>query len=41
MPGVLLRGKGVTIRRAIDDLVVIAACGPAEDFKDQVKFLPL
>ena len=41
MPGVIVRGKGVTIRRAIDDLLIIAGCGAAEDFKDQVRFLPL
>ena len=40
MPGDIVRGKGVTIRRAIDDLVIIADCGIAEDFKDQVRFLP-
>jgi len=41
MPGVIVRGKGVTIRQAIDDLLLIAQCGIAEDFKDQVRFLPL
>jgi predicted nuclease of predicted toxin-antitoxin system len=39
MPGVLVRGKGVTIRQAIDDLILVACCGTAEDFRDQVKFL--
>jgi len=37
----VVRGKGVTIRHAIDDLLLIATCGLAEDFKDQVKHLPL
>ncbi len=41
MPGVIVRGKGVTIRQAIDELLVAALCGTAEDFKDQVVFLPL
>ncbi len=41
MPGLIVRGKGVSIRQAIDDLLFIAACGLAEDFKDQVKHLPL
>jgi hypothetical protein len=41
MPGVIVRGKGTTIRQAIDDLLLIACCGCAEDFKDQVWFLPL
>jgi hypothetical protein len=41
MPGLIVRGKGVTIRQAIDDLLLVACCGAAEDFKDQVHFLPL
>ncbi len=41
MPGDIVRGNGVTIRRAIDDLLIIAGCGATEDFKDQVRFLPL
>ena len=41
MPGLIVRGKGVTIRQAIDDLLLLATCGLAEDFKDQVEHLPL
>jgi predicted nuclease of predicted toxin-antitoxin system len=41
MPGVVVRGKGVSIGQAIDDLLIIASCGTVEDFKDQVKHLPL
>jgi len=41
MPEVLVRGKGVTIRQAIDDLMLVAHCGTAEEFKDQVRFLSL
>ena len=41
MAGVLVRGKGVTIRQAIDELLVVTHCGDAENFKDQVRFLPL
>jgi hypothetical protein len=41
MPGVIVRRKAVSVRRAIEDLLVIAGCGVAEDFKDQVRFLPL
>ncbi|HVS36675.1 MAG TPA: DUF5615 family PIN-like protein [Gemmataceae bacterium] len=41
MPGVIVRGKGVTIRQAIDELLLAACCGVADDFKDQVQFLPL
>ncbi len=41
MPGVLVRRRGVTIRQAINDLILVAHCGRPEDFKDQVQFLPL
>lgn len=41
MPGVIVRSHSVSIRQAIDDLLLIAQCGVVEDFKDQVKFLPL
>ncbi len=41
MPGVIVRGAGVSLRQAIDDLHLAATCGVPEDFKDQVKFLPL
>ena len=40
MPGVLVRGKGVSIREAIDTLELAACCGTAEDFKDRILFLP-
>jgi hypothetical protein len=40
MPGVIVRGKAVTVGQAIDDLVLVAQCGATEDFRDQVKFLP-
>lgn len=41
MPGLIVRGKGVTIHNAIDDLLLMAICGLPDDFKDQVKHLPL
>jgi hypothetical protein len=41
MPGLIVRGKGVAILRAIDDLLLISCCGNTEDFKDQVTYLPL
>jgi predicted nuclease of predicted toxin-antitoxin system len=42
MPGVIVRDEtAVTIRQAIDDLLVIALCSAADDFKDQVFYLPL
>jgi hypothetical protein len=41
MPGVVVCGKSVTIGQAIDDLELIACCSDPDDFRDQVKFLPL
>jgi hypothetical protein len=41
MPGLIVCGKGVTIGQAIDSLELAASCGVPEDFKDQVRFLPL
>jgi hypothetical protein len=41
MPGLIVRGKHVTIRQAIDELLLVAFCGEVEDFKDSVEFLPL
>jgi len=41
MPGVIVRGKLVPIRQAIDDLLLVAFGGAADDFKHQVTYLPL
>jgi hypothetical protein len=41
MPGLLVRRKGTTLRQAIDGLLLIAHCGVAEDFRNQVRFFPL
>jgi hypothetical protein len=41
MAGVIILGKGVTIGQAVDDPLLAAECGEADDFKDQVKSLPL
>jgi hypothetical protein len=41
MPGVIVRGKGVSVRKAIDELLIIADCGIPEDFRGRVEFLPL
>jgi predicted nuclease of predicted toxin-antitoxin system len=41
MPGLIVRRKSVPIRHAIDEILLAACCGVAEDFKDQVHFLPL
>jgi predicted nuclease of predicted toxin-antitoxin system len=40
MAGVIVRGKDLDIGEAIDALELAVTCGAAEDFKDQVKFLP-
>lgn len=42
MPGLIVRNEQtVTIRQAIDELLVVACCGLVDDFKDQVRYLPL
>ena len=41
MPGVIVCDQAVSIRAAIEDLHIIATCGQAEDFQDQVQWLPL
>lgn len=41
MPGLIVRKKGVAIRQAIQDLLIVAICGLPEDFKDQITYLPL
>jgi hypothetical protein len=41
LPGVILRPRRVTIRQAIEDLLVVSECGEPEDFRDQVVILPL
>jgi hypothetical protein len=41
MPGVLVRDKDLPIGRSIDEILLAPQCGSAEDFKDQVRFLPL
>ena len=41
MPGLIVRGSGVTVRQAIDELAVAACCGDPDDFKDKVIFLPI
>ncbi len=39
MPGVLVRGKGVTVAEAIENLELVALAGTPEDFRDQVRYL--
>jgi predicted nuclease of predicted toxin-antitoxin system len=41
MPGVIARADGVTVRQAIDSLELAVCCGVADDFKDQVVFMPI
>lgn len=41
MPGLVVRGKGTPIRQAIDELLLIAVAGTPEEFKDQVRYLPI
>ncbi len=41
MPGVIVRTEEVSVRQAIDDLELVVCAGTSEDFKDQVRFLPI
>jgi predicted nuclease of predicted toxin-antitoxin system len=41
MPGVVIRPGRVSIGQSIDELLLIAQCGTLEDFRDQVRYLPL
>jgi hypothetical protein len=41
MPGVLVVPQLLEIGSAIEDLVLIVECAQADDFRDQVRFLPL
>jgi predicted nuclease of predicted toxin-antitoxin system len=41
MPGVIAVAQSTLAREAIEDLVIILRCGTAEDWKDQVSYLPL
>ena len=38
VPGVIVRSGKVTVNQVIDDLLLVATCGVAQDFKDQVKY---
>ncbi len=41
MVGVIEVPTSLAVGRAVEDLVLIAECGDAEDFRDQVRYLPL
>jgi hypothetical protein len=41
LPGVCVIPQSTPIRRAIDDLVIIALCSRQEDWDNQVRYLPL
>ena len=41
MPGVIAVAQSTLPRVAIDDLVVVVECSTAEDWRDQVSYLPL
>ena len=41
MPGVIAVAQPTPARIAIEDLVVVLACSTAEDWRDQVSYLPL
>jgi hypothetical protein len=41
MPGLIVIPQWLDIGRALDDLVLIAECSFAEDWANQIRFLPL
>ena len=41
MPGILEVPQTMSVGHAVEDLVLIAECGQAEDFDLQVRYLPL
>jgi len=41
MPGVIEVKKSLPIGVAVDELVLAIACGYAEDFENQIRFLPI
>jgi hypothetical protein len=41
MPGVIAVKKSLPIGVAVDELVLAIACGLAEDFENQIRFLPI
>jgi hypothetical protein len=41
MPGLIVIPQWLDIGRALDNLVLIAECSFAEDWANQIRFLPL
>jgi hypothetical protein len=41
MPGLIEVGPQISIRSAIDDLILIAVCSSEEEWAGQVRFLPI
>jgi len=41
MPGVLALRRGIGIRQAIEEILLVAHCYTADEMKDQVVYLPL
>ena len=41
MPGVIAVAQSTLAREAIEDLVIILRCSTAEEWRDQVSYLPL
>jgi hypothetical protein len=41
MPGIIVVAQSMLARAAIEDLVIVLGCSTAEDWRDQVSFLPL
>jgi hypothetical protein len=41
MPGVIAVSQALPVGQVIEDLVLVVACGTAEDWIDQVRYFPL
>jgi hypothetical protein len=41
MPGVIVAKKTIAVGEAIDDIILIAQCSALDEWRDQVRFLPL
>jgi hypothetical protein len=41
MPGVLEVGRGVPMRAAIEDILLLTECSAPDEWEGQVRYLPL
>jgi predicted nuclease of predicted toxin-antitoxin system len=41
MPGVVVVSQSLGIRRAVEDILILATCGEEDELENQVRYLPL